>query len=162
MIRKMVETDAKSVLKIYENGIQTGNATFEDCVPTWQKWDAGHLKGARFVYEKDGMVLGWVALSPVSRRVCYKGVAEISVYVKAGAYGRGIGSELMATAIDASEKLGIWTLFSSIFPENQATLHLHLKHGFRKVGTRERIAQHHGKWRDTLILERRSRIVGVT
>jgi len=158
----MESRDKENVMDILESGIKTGNATFETKVPDWATWDSNHLKDARFVYEENEHVLGWVALSPVSTRECYKGVAEISVYVKEEESAKGIGSALMQKAINASEKLGIWTLFSSVFPENKATLHLQQKHGFRKIGIRERIAKHHGKWRDTLILERRSKNVGVT
>ena len=156
----MKDSDQQVVLDIYIKGLDTRNATFETEVPTWTDWDKSHHRFCRYIYEESGSVVGWVALSPVSIRTCYAGVAEISIYVDPIFAGRGIGDKLMAQAIADSENNGIWTLQSSIFPENEATLKLHLKHGFRKVGIRERIAQLDGRWRNTLILERRSNVVG--
>jgi L-amino acid N-acyltransferase YncA len=153
--------DWEFVRAIYFEGIATGQATFETEAPDWERWDAGHLPQCRLVARNSDGVLGWSALSPVSRREVYAGVAEVSVYVAASARGLGVGGALMRALIEASELHGVWTLQSSIFPENQASVTLHLKHGFREVGRRERIARHHGVWRDTVVLERRSRAVGV-
>ena len=157
----MRATDAAAVLDIYAYGLTTRNATFETKVPNWQEWDASHHPFCRFVYEQGGAVVGWVALSPMSRRSCYRGVAEISVYVADGCDGRGIGTSLLERAVEESEQNGIWTLFASVFPENEATIRLHLGQGFREMGIRKRIAQLDGQWRDTLILERRSENVGI-
>lgn len=162
MIREMHQDDADAVLWIYRLGLETGEASFETEVPDWPGWDRKYHPFCRLVYVRDERVLGWAALAPVSARDCYRGVAEVSIYVDPGQRGAGIGNDLMATLIEASEAAGIWTLNSSIFPENRATLRLHLRHGFREVGLRERIAQHHGRWRDTLLLERRSKIVGAS
>ena len=161
MIRQMRGRDAAQVLDIYAYGLATRNATFETRVPTWEEWDTVHHSFCRFVYVEDGKVVGWVALSPMSQRSCYRGVAEISVYVADGFSGRGIGTRLLKRAVEESELNGIWTLFASVFPENQATIRLHLGQGFREVGTRKRIAQLDGQWRDTIILERRSDKVGI-
>ena len=159
-IRDMTPDDAKTVLAIYDYGLRTRNATFETTVPSWSAWDAGHLDFSRLVFERDKQVIGWAALAPMSRRHCYRGVAEVSIYVAEGFSGQGIGSTLLKRVIESSEKNGIWTLFASVFPENDATVRLHLRHGFRQMGTRRRIAQLDGVWRDTLILERRSEKVG--
>ena len=161
VIDSMQSEDWKSVLEIYAEGIATGQATFETKVPDWQYWDEGHLNGCRFVARDGEVVLGWAALSPVSRRQVYAGVAEVSVYVAAAARGRGVGNVLMSALIEASEASGFWTLQSSVFPENQASIKLHLNHGFRELGRRERIAKLQGVWRDTVLLERRSRLVGL-
>lgn len=160
MIRSMVETDLPAVLDIYKKGIETRNATFETAVPSAAKWDRFHHKFCRFVCIDNGAVVGWVALGPVSQRSCYSGVAEISIYVRPDQSGRGIGTKLMAHLIPESEKNGIWTIYSSIFPENKASHRLLLKFGFREVGRRELIARLDGRWRSTLILERRSKFVG--
>ena len=157
----MKDTDADVVLAIYAYGLSTRNATFETKVPTWEEWDADHRSFCRLVFEQDGKVVGWAALSPMSQRFCYRGVAEISIYVAEGFFGKKIGTRLLEKAIDESERNGIWTLFASVFPENEATIQLHLGHGFRELGIRRRIAQLDGQWRDTLILERRSEKVGV-
>jgi L-amino acid N-acyltransferase YncA len=160
MIRKMTQDDSASVLEIYKLGLDTKNATFETEVPHWADWDLKHLQHSRFVYVENDKVLGWIALSPVSARDAYKGVAEVSIYVDTQFTGKGIGSELMKKMILSSEEHGIWTLFSSVFPENMATLKLHEKFGFRIIGDREKIAKLDGKWRNTLILERRSKKTG--
>jgi len=157
----MHENDAAAVLEIYRQGLDGGEASFETEPPDWPQWQLKYHPFCRLVWDEDGEVLGWAALAPVSARYCYRGVAEISIYVATAHGGRGIGGYLMAAMIEASEQNGIWSLYSSIFPENVATLKLHLNHGFREVGIRERIAQQHGRWRDTLILERRSKTVGV-
>jgi phosphinothricin acetyltransferase len=149
------------VRAIYLEGIATGEATFETDAPDWERWDADHLPQCRLVARNIDGVLGWAALSPVSRREVYAGVAEVSVYVAESARGRGVGGALMRALVEASERYGLWTLQSIVFPENHASVALHLKHGFREVGRRERIARRHGVWRDTVVLERRSRAVGV-
>ena len=144
------------VATIYEEGIRTGNATFETEVPTWDEWDAGHPHHRLAAEDAAGELVGWSALSPVSRRPCYAGVAENSVYVRGTARGQGIGRELLSRLIRDAETDGIWTIQTSIFPENTASLVLHERCGFRRVGTRERIARLDGVWRDTVLMERRS------
>ncbi len=156
MVREMQHSDSARVLEIYQTGLETKNSTFETVVPSWAEWDSSHLTHSRYVLEEDGQLSGWVALSPVSARQAYKGVAEVSIYVDPRWHGKKIASRLMDQMIQSSELNGIWTLFSSVFPENEATLRLHKKFGFRIIGTRERIAQLDGKWRDTVLLERRS------
>lgn len=151
--------DWSAVRAIYLQGIATGNATFETGAPDWEKWDLGHLPHCRLVLRIDGDVAGWAALSPVSARGVYSGVAEVSVYVAAGARGRGAGSALLEALIAESERHGIWTLQAGIFPENTASLKLHHAHGFRLVGRRERIGCLDGVWRDVILLERRSATV---
>ena len=153
----MKNTDAKRVLEIYKMGLETGNATFETSIPSWGIWNKNHLSHSRLVYEENGKILGWAALAPVSGRKVYKGVAEISVYIDTEFRGRGIGYRLLNSLIKSSEQNGIWTLTSSVFPENKATFRLHQKTGFRIVGVREKIAEHHGSWRDTVIFEKRSK-----
>jgi phosphinothricin acetyltransferase len=157
----MQPQDWESVRTIYIEGIATGRATFETEAPDWERWNAGHLPQCRLVARNGDSVLGWAALSPVSNRLVYAGVTEVSVYVAASARGVGVGDALMRALIEASERHGVWTLQSSVFPENHASVALHLKHGFREVGRRERIARHHGVWRDTVVLERRSSVAGV-
>ena len=158
-VRDLRSTDWPEVARIYREGIETGNATFETEVPAWEEWDAAHLPAHRFVAERDGRVAGWVALLPVSQRPCYTGVAEVSAYVAEEARSQGVGRELLAAAIESSERGGIWTLQTSVFPENEASLRLLRRFGFREVGTRERIARLHGAWRDTVLVERRSEVV---
>jgi phosphinothricin acetyltransferase len=143
--------------RIYLEGIATGNATFETDAPTWEAWDRGHLEGLRVVaLDDDGDVVGWAALSPVSDRCVYGGVAEESVYVAEAARGRGVGRLLLEELIRRSEAAGIWTIQTGIFPENETSLRLHEGVGFRVVGVRERIGKQHGTWRDVVFLERRS------
>jgi L-amino acid N-acyltransferase YncA len=154
-IRTMRAHDWPAVKAIYEQGIATKQATFETEAPPWEAWDAAHLSDLRLVAEEDGEVVGWAALSPVSRRACYAGVVEESVYVAEGARGRGIGIALLVRLCAEADAAGIWTIQTSIFPENVASLELHRRCGFRVVGTRERIAQLDGVWRDTVLLERR-------
>ena len=161
MIRNLHDSDAEVVLDIYQHGLDTGEASFETGAPDWDTWQSKYHPFCRLVWEQDGKPAGWAALAPVSARDCYRGVAEVSIYVADQYLGQGIGSKLMAALIEAAESNGVWSLYSSIFPENQATLKLHLRHGFREVGIRERIAQRDGHWRDTLILERRSGKVGI-
>lgn len=160
MIRQMTADDWEAVARIYGEGIECGDATFETEVPSWEVWDAGHLAICRLVAEVERDVVGWVALSPVSQRSVYRGVAEPSIYVAATARGRGVGAELMPAMIQTSEDVGIWTLQTAIFPENESSIHLHERYGFRIVGTRERIGLHHDRWRDTVLMERRSEIAG--
>jgi L-amino acid N-acyltransferase YncA len=148
------------VRTIYLEGIATGDATFETCAPEWDAWDAAHPPYGRIVACVDDEIAGWAALSPVSSRCVYAGVAEVSVYVAAEARGSGIGRALIAALIEASEAAGIWTLQAGVFPENTASLALFEKSGFRVVGRRERIGRLDGRWRDTLLLERRSGIIG--
>ncbi len=146
-----------AVARIYAEGIATGNATFETEVPSWEAWDAGHLAGLRLVALENGEVVGWAALSSVSDRCVYAGVAEGSVYIAESARGKGVGRALLDELIRRSEEAGIWTIQTGIFPENTASLALHERVGFRVVGIRERIGNHGGTWRDVVFLERRSR-----
>ena len=149
------------VKAIYETGLATGNASFQTSAPSWEEWDAAHLKHSRLVSTLNNQVVGWAALTPVSGRCVYAGVAEVSVYVHPDSRGLGIGEDLLQELIIESEKNGIWTLQAGIFPENIASLRIHEKTGFRQVGFREKIGQMNGKWRDTVLLERRSKIVSV-
>lgn len=158
-IRLLTRDDWPAVERIYAEGIATGQATFETDTPTWEEFDVGRLPALRFVAVDDGEVVGWAALSPTSGRECYAGVAEHSVYVAAHARGRGVGKALMASLLRAADDAGIWTVQTSIFPENEASRALHERVGFRVVGRRERIAKLNGAWRDTLLLERRSSYV---
>jgi phosphinothricin acetyltransferase len=158
-LRDLRADDWPEVARIYREGIETGNATFETEVPSWEEWDAAHLRAHRMVAERDGQVVGWVALVPVSSRECYSGVAEVSAYVSEDARSQGIGRELVAAAIESSERAGIWTLQTSVFPENEASLHLLRRFGFREVGVRERIGRLHGIWRNTVLVERRSEVI---
>jgi phosphinothricin acetyltransferase len=163
VVDEMKADDWEQVRSIYLEGIATGVATFETEAPAREKWDAGHLRKMRLVArEAEGAVLGWAALSPVSDRCVYGGVAEVSVYVGARGRGRGVGRALLEALIEASERNGIWTLQAGVFPENAASIRLHLGCGFREVGRRERIGKLNGVWRDTLLLERRSRTVGAS
>jgi phosphinothricin acetyltransferase len=159
-IAEMSRADREQILRIYLEGIATGQATFETDAPSWEEWGAGHLPFARLVAISNGVVTGWAALSPVSTRAVYAGVAEVSVYVSRDWRGQGVGRVLLEKLIEAAEKNGIWTLQASIFPENEASIALHKNCGFREVGFRERIARLHGVWRNTVLLERRSRAVG--
>jgi L-amino acid N-acyltransferase YncA len=159
-IEALTADDWPAVRAIFEDGIASGNATFETETPSWEAWDAAHLDGHRLVAREDGDVVGWAALAPISGRCVYAGVAEDSVYVAAGRQGRGLGRTLLSALVESSEAAGIWTLQAGVFPENRASLTLHFRHGFRVVGLRERMGQHRGVWRDVLLLERRSRVVG--
>jgi len=155
MIEQMRVNDWEQVCEIYLEGIRSGNSTFETDAPSWEKWNEGHLPFARLVMRDEETVIGWAALSPVSKRDVYRGVAEVTVYVTESARGKGIGRALLEALIADSEKNDIWTLQASIFPENTASVELHLRCGFREVGRRERIARLHGVWRDTILFERR-------
>ena len=157
----MITNDSTRVLEIFKMGLDTRNATFETNVPSWIDWDSKHLNHSRFVYLESDKVLGWIALSPVSTRKVYEGVVEVSVYIDTNILGKSIGSKLMEKVIISSEMHGIWTLYSSVFPENVATLKLHDRFGFRVIGTREKIAKLDNKWRDTVLLERRSKKTGI-
>lgn len=152
----MAPDDWPAVSAIYAEGIATGDATFETAVPSWDAWNAAHLAEHRFVATSDGEVVGWVAAIPVSSRCVYEGVVEHSVYVAAAARGRGVGRTLLEAFIASTEAAGIWTIESGIFPENVASLRLHERCGFRRVGTRERLGEHNGRWRDVVLVERRS------
>jgi L-amino acid N-acyltransferase YncA len=158
-IEPMQPGDWPAVCAIYAEGIATGNATFETQVPEWDVWDANHLPHCRLVACEADCIVGWAALSPVSRRAVYAGVAEVSVYVAETARGRGVGKALLQTLVEAADEAGIWTLQGSIFPENIASLALHQACGFRIVGHHERIGQMNGVWRDTILVERRSQKV---
>ncbi len=162
-IREMTSDDYPSVAQIYDEGIATGNATFQTQAPNWESWNKDHLTFGRLIAENmAGEVIGWAALVPVSGRCVYAGVAELSVYVSEAARGLGIGRLLMEKLISESENNGIWTLQAGLFPENIGSIKLHLKTGFRQIGYRERVGQmSDGRWRDTLLFERRSTVVGV-
>jgi L-amino acid N-acyltransferase YncA len=149
------------VLEIYLAGIAGGQATFETNPPTWEAWDAAHHSFARLVVTNDGEIAGWAALSPVSARHVYRGVAEVSVYVRPKSQGQGYGHVLLTALITESEQHGIWTMQASIFPENVASISLHSRCGFREVGRRERIGKLNGIWRTTVLMERRSQLVGL-
>jgi phosphinothricin acetyltransferase len=157
-IRALTAPDWPTVAAIWTDGIATGNATFETEVPSWAEFDRTRLRGHRLV-AADGEVVGWAALTPTSSRDCYAGVVENSVYVAADARGRGIGRALLEALLAGADAGGIWTVQTSVFPENEASVALHLRAGFRVVGRRERIAKLNGVWRDTLFLERRSPLI---
>jgi L-amino acid N-acyltransferase YncA len=161
VIAPMTAAHAEQVLAIYQAGIDEGDATFETAAPPWAAFDSGKLAEHRFVAldPPEGRVLGWVAVSAVSARSAYAGVVEHSVYVHPGARGRGVARALLAELIASSEAAGIWTLQSGVFPENTASIALHRAAGFRVIGTRERVGRHHGRWRDVVLLERRSPVV---
>ena len=163
--REMHDHDQRRVLDIYRQGIATGHATFQNQVPEWRDWDAGHLTIGRVVCTRATEVIGWAALSPVSSRPVYRGVAEVSLYVASKNQGQGIGKRLLNELIATSETAGIWTLQAGIFPENKASIRLHQRCGFRTVGRRERLARMShgpmaGQWRDVILLERRSSLAG--
>jgi L-amino acid N-acyltransferase YncA len=160
VIERMGPDDWEQVRAIYLEGIATGHATFETVAPSREAWDAAHLAGGRLVARRGSVLGGWAALSPVSRRQVYAGVAEVSLYVAATHRGQGVGQVLLTALIAASEEMDIWTLQAGIFPENVASVVLHKRCGFRIVGRRERLGRLHGVWRDVLLLERRSAVVG--
>jgi len=159
-IEAMLDSDWPAVREIYRQGIDTGDATFQYEPPEWAEWDANHLRHSRLVARSAGGLGGWAAISAVSRRECYAGVAEVSIYIAAADRGRGLGRRLLEALIAGSEAHGIWTLQAGVFPENAASIALHERLGFRRVGVRERIGQRDGRWRDTVLLERRSKVVG--
>ena len=161
-IRPMREADADRVLAVYQEGLDSGDASFETSAPSWAAFDAGRLPGHRHVAEAEdtGEVLGWVAVTAVSGRSAYAGVVEHSVYVSSAARRRGVGAALLKALIDSTEAAGIWTIQSGIFPENIASIRLHQREGFRVVGIRERIGRQRGRWRDVVLVERRSASAG--
>ncbi|MES2829775.1 MAG: N-acetyltransferase family protein [Bacteroidota bacterium] len=155
-IRNLLGSDWEHVKSIYEKGIATGNATFQSSAPSWEEWDSSHLATCRILATANDNVLGWAALTPVSSRCVYSGVAEVSVYVDPEQSGKGIGLALLSELVILSETEGIWTLQAGIFPENIGSLRIHEKAGFRTLGIREKIGKQNGIWRDTVLLERRS------
>jgi phosphinothricin acetyltransferase len=159
-VSEMRPDDWQAVAEIYSEGIATGNATFERDAPSWEAWDAGHLQPCRLVARSGARVVGWVALSRISERCVYGGVAEVSLYVGSAARRRGVGKVLLGALIEASESAGIWTLQGGVFPENAASIGVLRRCGFREVGRRERLGQMNGRWRDVLLFERRSAKAG--
>lgn len=151
----------EEVRRIYAQAIRARTATFETSAPSWKEWDASHLARGRLVAKRGGEIVGWAALSPVSDRCAYRGVAEVSVYVARDHHGQGIGSRLLEQLVETSEDLGIWTLQAGMFPDNEASVAMHGRSGFREVGIRKRLGKLEGEWRDVLLLERRSEAVGV-
>lgn len=161
-IRQMLPTDGEKVLEIFQQGIDGGNATFDQNVPTWEAWDNKFFKICRFVLEDENeQILGWAALQPISKRECYSGVAEVSIYIANEFQGKGFGKMLLWKLILDSEEHDFWTLQSGIFPENEASIAVHSKLGFRIVGTREKIGKMNGVWRDIILMERRSTVAGI-
>lgn len=158
-IRNLLPADWEQVRLIYEKGIDTGHATFQTTAPSWEDWNASHLTSCRIVSENNGVLTGWAALTPVSSRCVYAGVAEVSVYVDPIQSGKGIGLALLNELVHLSEAEGIWTLQAGIFPENAGSLRIHEKAGFRILGIREKIGKQNGIWRDTVLLERRSKLI---
>ncbi|MEV0717967.1 N-acetyltransferase family protein [Asanoa sp. NPDC050611] len=158
-IRPLTAADWPVCRRIYQEGLDTGEASFETTAPDWAAFDGSRLASHRFVAMFDGRVVGWVAVSPISARPVYAGVVEHSVYVSSDARGGGVGAALLGALIASTEQAGIWTIQSGVFPTNKASLRLHEAAGFRVVGTRERIGRHHGEWRDVVLLERRSPVV---
>ena len=158
----MTADDWKSVAEIYRQGIETGNATFQQDIPSWNEWNNGHLKICRIIAEKDDEIIGWAALTSISGRCVYAGVAEVSIYVSNNHRDQKIGIKLLDKLISESEKEGLWTLQAGIFPENKPSLKIHEDLGFRQVGYREKIGKMNGIWRDTILLERRSKTIGTT
>jgi phosphinothricin acetyltransferase len=161
IIDEMKPEDWSAVKAIYEEGIATGQATFETDVPPREVWNENHLHACRLVARIGTEVSGWAALSAVSSRCVYGGVAEVSVYVAEGARDQGVGTLLLHALVQASEREGLWTLQAGIFPENEASIHVHQKCGFRVVGRREQLGQMHGVWRDVILMERRSKAAGI-
>jgi L-amino acid N-acyltransferase YncA len=160
-IEAMRDSDWEVVREIYQQGIDTGEATFETAAPEWSVWDAAHRRDCRLVARAGDTVGGWAALSATSRRPAYAGVAEVSIYVAQPYRGQGLGRSLLTALVFDSEAHGIWTLQAGIFASNDASIALHRRAGFRMIGLRERIAQRDGRWRDTVLMERRSEVVGL-
>ena len=156
----MTPEDWPRVKQIYECGIATGHATFQNAAPDWEEWDKSHIQSCRLVARDGELVIGWAALTSVSGRCVYAGVAELSVYIDEGYRGKGNGDKLLKELILQSELHQFWTLQAGIFPENISSIKMHLSNGFRILGTREKIGKMNGIWRDTVLLERRSKIVG--
>ncbi|NRF41037.1 GNAT family N-acetyltransferase [Pedobacter foliorum] len=161
IVEGMLPVNWPSVVDIYVQGFSTKKATFQTEAPTWEEWNKSHSEGLRFVAIKNEIITGWAALSPVSSRAVYAGVMEVSVYVHEDYRGMGIGNVLLERLITESETKNIWTLQSGIFPENLGSIALHEKFGFRKIGYREKIGKMYGVWRDTVLMERRSKTVGL-
>jgi L-amino acid N-acyltransferase YncA len=161
ILNPMEQQHWPKVREIYEQGIASGDATFQTTAPTWEEWDASHVKSSRIVALIEEEVVGWAALTPVSGRCVYAGVGEVSVYVSPLVQGKGVGKALLQELIRTSEADGFWTLTAGIFPENKASLRIHEQAGFKVLGIRERIGKMNGVWRDTVLLERRSNVVGV-
>lgn len=158
----ITEQNYPQVNRIYEEGIATKIATFQDKGYPWTVWDEGHHTHSRLAaIDNDGHMLGWASLAPVSGRCCYQGVAEVSIYIGADSRGKGIGMLLLNKLIEESEKHGIWSLYSAVFPQNEGSIALHKKCGFRYIGYREKIGKLHGEWVDNVLLERRSKTVGI-
>lgn len=158
----MVKEDWEEVSKIYLEGINTGKATFQSDIPTWENWNNGHITSCRLVARLGNKVLGWAALSPTSSRCVYEGVAEVSIYIGEEYRGKGIGTALLTNVVKLSEESGFWTLQSGIIRENTASIELHKICGFREIGIREKVAKmNNGKWHDVVLMERRSKVVGV-
>ncbi|PHQ76696.1 MAG: phosphinothricin acetyltransferase [Shewanella sp.] len=160
-IREFVESDFEQVQSIYLQGIKTGNATFEKRVKSWPEWDEAMLKECRLVAELNGKLVGWAALSSVSNRAVYAGVAEVSIYISSSAKRMGVGTSLLLELVELSEVAGLWSLQAGIFPENEASLHIHKKCGFTVLGTRDRLGKMNGIWRNVTLLERRSQVEGI-
>jgi len=160
-IRSMVPADWSKVADIYKQGIETGNATFQQFIPSWEEWNSAHVLNCRIVAEVDNEIAGWAALSSVSARAVYSGVAEVSVYVADKHRGQHIGTTLLESIIAESERHGFWTLQSGIFPENTASIAIHIKSGFREIGVREKVANMNNVWRNTVLFERRSTVTGI-
>jgi L-amino acid N-acyltransferase YncA len=161
LIHEMKDQDWPSVKKIYEEGIATGDATLETEAPDWRHWNQSHLPDCRLVAKSGDEIIAWFALSPISERCAYQGVAEASLYVKSSARGKGAGKALLKAAIAVSEQLGFWTIQSGTFPENKASIAMQKACGFREVGLREKIGRLNGRWRDVVLMERRSKVVGI-
>jgi len=161
-IRKFEKEDFNAVQDIYQQGIDTGNATFQKTVKSWEEWNNSMLTNCRLVATKNNEILGWAGLSAVSSRAVYSGVVEVSVYVSEHAQGNGVGQKLLSQLISESEKNNIWMLQAGIFPENIGSISLHKKNGFRQVGVREKVGKMDEVWRDSVFMERRSQIVGVS
>ncbi|MDA9178277.1 GNAT family N-acetyltransferase [Amylibacter sp.] len=160
-IRDFRKSDFPTVKSIYQQGIDTGNATFQLKAKEWDEWNKYFLNSCRIVAELNGVVIGWAALSAVSKRFVYSGVAEVSLYVSSEHSGKGKGYLLLSELINKSEQEGIWTLQAGVFPENQASINIHLKNDFKKLGIREKLGKMNGLWRDILLMERRSKVIGV-
>ncbi|WP_260514196.1 GNAT family N-acetyltransferase [Serratia fonticola] len=158
-IREMTEKDWPAVSTIYQEGINTGHATFQTESPSWPDWNDGHMEQCRYVATIGGKIEGWIALSAFSKRYAYRGVAEVSIYVNPQISGQGIGYRLMSHMINASEEAGGWTLIAGIFPENTGSVRLHEKSGFRVIGIREKVGEMNGMWRDVMLMERRSKVI---
>jgi L-amino acid N-acyltransferase YncA len=159
-VRSMRPADWNAVRRIYLEGIASRHGTFEEKAPTWKKWNQSHRRRPRLVAAANGRVVAWAAVSPISSRSVYAGVAELSIFVAASARGKGVGQALLSRLVRAAEEAGLWTLQAGIFPENRASLAIHRRCGFRKVGRRERIGKQGAVWRDVVLLERRSRSIG--